>query len=127
MCISASLRSACVIASLGCGFAPPASAQDAIAGKTVFTSQCSICHSVQAGRNMIGPSLSKIVGRKAGQEPNFHYSPANKASGEVWTVATLDNYLTSPATVVPHTTMSYAGLKDAKKRADLIGYLATVQ
>jgi cytochrome c2 len=103
-----------------------ARAADAAAGQAVFKSQCSICHSVQAGRNMIGPSLAGIVGRKAGQEPKFHYSAANKGSGLTWDEATLDRYLTSPQTVVPHTIMTYGGLKDATKRADLIAYLATV-
>jgi cytochrome c len=75
---------------------------------------------------MIGPSLAGIVGRKAGQQPDFHYSAANKGSGITWDAATLDRYLTSPQAVVPHTIMTYGGLKDATKRANLIAYLATV-
>lgn len=102
-----------------------AQAADAAAGEPVFKSQCSICHSVQAGRNMVGPSLAGIVGRKSGEVPNFHYSAANKNSGLTWDEATLDRYLTSPATVVPHTIMTYGGLKDADKRGNLIAYLAT--
>src|ERR1039458_7569343 len=74
----------------------------------------------------IGPSLAGIVGRPAGQVPNFHYSPANKNSGVTWDEATLDRYLTSPGTVVPHTIMTYGGLKDADRRANLIAYLATL-
>ncbi len=74
---------------------------------------------------MVGPSLAGVVGRKSGQVRNFHYSVANKADGLVWDEATLDRYLTSPSTVVPHTIMTYGGLKDATKRADLIAYLAT--
>jgi cytochrome c len=104
----------------------PATAQDATAGAAVFKSQCSICHSVVRGRNMVGPSLFDIVGRQAGKIPGFHYSPANRDSGLTWDPATLDRYLTSPSTVVPHTIMTYAGLKDAKKRADLIAYLSTL-
>ena len=104
-----------------------ARAQDATAGAAVFKSQCGICHTVVQGRNMVGPSLFGIVGRKAGTIPGFHYSPANEASGLTWDAATLDRYLTSPGTVVPHTIMTYAGLKDAQKRADLIAYLATVK
>jgi cytochrome c len=103
-----------------------ARAADATAGAAVFKSQCSICHSVQAGRNQVGPSLAGIVGRKAGTVPGFHYSPANKDSGLTWDEATLDRYLTSPKDVVPHTIMTYSGLKDAGKRADLIAYLATL-
>jgi cytochrome c len=114
------------VAIFASGAGGAARAADAAAGQAVFKSQCGICHSVQAGRNMIGPSLAGIVGRKAGQEPNFHYSAANKGSGITWDEATLDRYLTSPQTVVPHTIMTYAGLKDATKRADLIAYLATL-
>ncbi len=101
-------------------------AADATAGQAVFKSQCGICHSVEPGRNMIGPSLAGVVGRKAGQEPGFHYSAANKASGETWDAATLDRYLTNPQAVVPHTLMTYAGLKDADKRANVIAYLETL-
>lgn len=111
---------------LACGAGGSAQAADAVAGQAVFKSQCSICHSVQAGRNQIGPSLAGIVGRKAGQVQGFHYSPANKNSGLTWDEATLDRYLASPSTVVPHTTMTYGGLKDADKRANLIAYLATL-
>jgi cytochrome c len=101
-------------------------AQDATAGAAVLKSQCGICHSVHAGRNMTGPALFDVVGRPAGKVAGFHYSPANRDSGLTWDVATLDRYLTSPGTIVPHTTMTYPGLKDAKKRADLIAYLATL-
>ena len=75
---------------------------------------------------MVGPSLFGIVGRKAGTIAGFHYSPANKDSGLTWDTATLDRYLTSPNTVVPHTIMTYAGLKDTQKRTDLIAYLSTL-
>jgi cytochrome c len=68
-----------------------------------------------------------VVGRPAGRVAGFHYSPANRDSGLTWDTATLDRYLTSPATVVPHTIMTYAGLKDATKRADLTAYLATLR
>jgi cytochrome c len=88
-----------------------AQAADPAAGEAVFKSQCSICHSVQPGRNQVGPSLAGIAGRPAGQVANFHYSPANKNSGLTWDQATLDRYLTNPSAVVPHTIMTYGGLK----------------
>jgi cytochrome c len=115
-----------LVAILAVGAAGTARAADAVAGQAVFKSQCSICHSVEAGRNQMGPSLAGIVGRKAGQEPGFHYSAANKDSGLTWDEATLDRYLTSPKDVVPHTLMTYGGLKDATKRENLIAYLATL-
>jgi cytochrome c2 len=115
-----------LIASVAIGAAGSARAQNAAAGKAVFASNCSICHSVQPGRNMTGPSLFGVVGRRAGQAPHFHYSAANEKSSLTWNAATLDQYLASPATVVPGTTMSYQGLKDSGKRGDLIAYLSTL-
>jgi cytochrome c len=103
-----------------------ARAQDAAAGAAVFKTQCSICHSVVEGKNLVGPSLFGVVGRQAGQIPGFHYSPANKDSGLTWDAATLDRYLTNPQAVVPKTIMPYAGLKDDEKRANLIAYLSTL-
>ncbi len=106
---------------------PAATAQTAAAGQSVFNSQCRICHAVQAGRNLNGPSLYGVVGRKAGQAPGFKYSAANKASGLTWDAPTLDRYLAAPRTVIPGTLMSYQGLHDAQKRADVIAYLSTLR
>lgn len=102
----------------------PASAQDQNAGAKVFKTNCSICHSVQPGRNIIGPSLFGVVGRRCGQAPGFYYSDANRKSGLTWDAATLDRYLTSPRGLVPGTLMTFPGLKDAKQRADVIAYLS---
>ena len=109
------------------GVGPPAKAADPAAGKSVFSSVCSICHSVQQGKNLIGPSLFDVVGRKTGSVPGFHYSPANQNANLTWDQATLDKYLQSPRTAIPGTIMTYAGLKDDTKRADLIAYLATLK
>ena len=105
----------------------PAWAQDAAAGETVFKRQCAMCHAVVPGKNMIGPSLSGIIGRKAGTVPNFRYSAAKRDSGITWDAAQLDPYLTNPKAVIPGTIMAYAGQKDAKQRADLIAYLETLK
>jgi cytochrome c len=102
-------------------------ATDATAGQAIFKSQCAICHSPMAGKNMTGPSLFGVVGRKSGSIAGFHYSPANQKDNLTWDEATLEKYLASPKTVVPGTTMTYAGLKDDTKRADLIAYLATLK
>ena len=43
-----------------------ASAQDAEAGKKVFT-KCAPCHAIGPGaKNKVGPELNGLVGRKAG-------------------------------------------------------------
>jgi cytochrome c len=101
-------------------------AADPAAGEKIFKSQCSICHSAAKGRNLIGPSVFGVVGRKAGTVEGFHYSAANRKSGLTWDQAELEKYLTSPHDTVPGTTMTYPGLKNVTQRADPIAYLATL-
>ena len=110
-------------------FALPAAAQagDAAAGQAVFKTQCGVCHAVVQGKNMIGPSLFGLIGRTSGGIEGFRYSAANKAASIVWSAETLNKYLAAPKAIVPGTTMTYAGLKDETKRADLIAYLTTVK
>jgi len=100
---------------------------DPAGGQAVFKSQCSTCHSPVAGKNVIGPSLFGVVGRKTGSIQGFKYSVGNQNANLTWDDATLDKYLESPKTVVPGTTMTFAGVKDAGKRADLIAYLDTLK
>lgn len=124
----AALRWAIVMVGLvAANLSSSAMAADPAAGKAVYASMCSICHSVQPGKNMVGPTLAGVVGRKTGSVPGFHYSPANQNANLTWDAATLDKYLQSPRTTVPGTTMTYGGLKDDTKRADLIAYLATLK
>lgn len=103
-----------------------AKAQDVGAGQKLFKADCAICHSPLPGRNLVGPSLFNIIDRHSGVIPGFHYSDANKSSNLTWNISTLDRYLTSPRKLVPGTKMTFPGLSDAKQRADLIAYLATL-
>ena len=91
-------------------------------GGKVFV-QCKTCHVVEEGQNRIGPSLHGIIGRTAGQVPNFNYSTANKSSGIVWTEDVLFEYLEDPRKKVPGTKMIFAGLKKPQDRADVIAWL----
>ncbi|MBC2668535.1 c-type cytochrome [Novosphingobium piscinae] len=95
---------------------------DAVHGKQVFV-QCQACHSLQTGKNMIGPSLAGVIGRTAGSITGFSYSTANKNSGITWSEDKLFQYLEKPARVVPGTKMVFAGLPKAQDRADVIAYL----
>ena len=104
-----------------------ANAADPEAGQAVFKTQCGICRPPLPGKNMVGPSLFGVVGRKSGSIEGFHYSAANKAADLTWTSEMLDKYLAAPREVVPGTIMTYAGLKDDAKRADLIAWLATLR
>jgi cytochrome c len=104
-----------------------AHAADPDAGQAVFKTQCGICHSPVAGKNMVGPSLFGLIGRKSGTIEGFRYSAANKSADITWNAEVLDKYLTAPREVVPGTIMTYAGLKDATKRADVIAYLESLK
>ena len=96
---------------------------DAAAGRLVYR-KCQACHSMDAGKNMLGPSLAGIRGRKAGAEPGYNYSAAMKQSGLVWDDKTLDAYLADPQKLVPGNKMPFPGLKTDHDRADIIAYLA---
>ena len=98
-------------------------AGDVVHGRQVFK-KCQACHSMQPGKNMLGPSLAGIVGTKAGEVPHYSFSPAMKKSGLTWTPEKLDAYLADPQKVVPGNKMPFPGLKTAEDRTDVIAFLA---
>ncbi len=96
---------------------------DAVRGRQVFK-KCQACHSMQAGKNLLGPSLANIVGTKAGEVANYTFSTAMKQSGITWTPEKLDAYLADPQKLVPGNKMPFPGLKTDSDRTDVIAYLA---
>jgi cytochrome c len=96
---------------------------DASRGQQDFRA-CAPCHSLEPDRNMTGPSLAGLWGRKAGSLPSFErYSDALKSSGIIWDDRSLDGWLTDPQAMVPDNDMPFQGIKDARVRADLLGFL----
>jgi len=102
--------------------AAPALDAQAAAGQRVYR-KCQACHSLEAGKNGLGPSLANIVGQKAAEVPRYNFSPAMKSSGLTWDVATLDRYLADPQKVVPGNKMPFPGLKTENERSAVIAYL----
>jgi cytochrome c len=93
------------------------------AGAMVFK-KCMACHQVGPNaQNGIAPVLNGVIGRPAGQYPNYSYSSANKNSGLVWDERTLSAYLREPTKVVPGTKMIFSGLKKGQEVSDVIAYL----
>jgi cytochrome c len=99
-------------------------AGDPAAGEAVY-SRCLGCHALEYNRT--GPKHCGVFGRRAGSVPGYAYSQAMRKSGLVWDERTLERFLAEPLKTVPGTTMTYAGVPDAKDRADLIAFLKKAQ
>jgi cytochrome c len=99
---------------------------DPSAGERVFK-KCKSCHMVGDGaKNRSGPILNGVFGAKLGSIENFKYSKAFNEYSEkniIWDSETLDLFLTKPRDYIPKTKMSFAGLKKAQDRADVIAFL----
>ncbi|MFC3713628.1 c-type cytochrome [Sphingoaurantiacus capsulatus] len=106
--------------------ATPAAAQ-VVDGKKLFTSRCGVCHwdpAKPGEQARMGPSLSGVVGRKAGTHPKFtRYSKGMKDFGKPWSEALLASYLENPRKTVPGTNMAFVGLKKPEERAAVVAYL----
>ena len=97
---------------------------DAARGADLFARGCQACHTVSPDKNLTGPSLAGVFGRKAGSLQSFpRYSSALKSSDVVWDDATLDAWLVNPQAFIPANRMIFPGVEDAQARADLIGFL----
>lgn len=107
---------------LSAGAARAVEAGDPALGKKVFA-KCQACHSLEAGKNKVGPTLHGVIGRASGSEADFNYSDAMKNAHLTWDPETLDKYLAKPKDTVPGTKMAFPGLPKEKDRADLIAYL----
>lgn len=106
------------------GTAQPATAADPDRGQQVFSQACIACHSLEPDKNMTGPSLSGLWGRKAGSLKSFmRYSPALKAADVEWSEETLDAWLADPQAFIPGNQMIFAGITEDELRADLIAFL----
>jgi cytochrome c len=110
----------------GAAAATPAVAMvgDPAAGEKTFA-KCKSCHTIdQGGPNGIGPNLYAVAGDAIAEgRGGFAFSDALKAHKGTWDEATLNQWLSGPAKFAPGTKMTFAGLDDAKQRADVIAYL----
>ena len=94
-------------------------------GTEVFK-KCRACHQVgEKARNMVGPKLNGLFGRKAGSVEGFNYSEANKSSGVIWDEKAFAGYIRNPRAAMPGNKMAFAGIEDERDIADLIAYIKT--
>jgi cytochrome c oxidase assembly protein subunit 11 len=98
-------------------------APDAAHGEQLFGERCTACHALDG--NKAGPMLRGVVGREAGSAAGYHYSPALKNAGLVWSADNLDRWLTDPKKFIPGVRMPVRVL-DAPSRRDIVAYLQKV-
>ena len=98
---------------------------DAAAGQKI-SARCEQCHDLsKGGPNKIGPNLWGALGRPRATHAGFSYSGGMMASHDNWNFDSIFKFLKSPATMVPGTKMSFAGLRSAQDRINLIAWLRT--
>jgi cytochrome c len=93
-------------------------------GAAVFK-QCTSCHNVlKGGANGSGPNLWGIVGNSHAHAAGFPYSAALAGmKGKSWTWEAMDAWIANPKTAIAGNKMSFGGLSNAAKRAQLLVYL----
>ncbi|OSQ49577.1 c-type cytochrome [Thalassospira alkalitolerans] len=109
----------------------PAMAGDAEKGEKVFK-KCAACHSIEAGKNKVGPSLAGVIGKNCGHVEDFKYGKGYQAACEKgFTIdeAFLTEYLQDPSAKLSEiagskerSKMSFK-LKKDDQIADVIEYL----
>lgn len=107
----------------GPDFATLLAAADPAKGERAF-GKCKSCHKID-GTDGVGPHLNGVVDRDKASVAGFNYSQAAMDMPGVWTPENLNGFVTSPREYMPGTKMTFAGIKSAAERADLIAYLAT--
>ena len=92
-------------------------------GATLFKQQCATCHTTNLSDPVRqGPSLFRIIGRRAGTAEGFHYSAGFAKADFVWDEARLDAWMTNPQAMIPGAVMAYRQSKP-ETRAAIIAYL----
>jgi len=96
---------------------------DLAAGEASYA-KCLGCHSPEYNRT--GPLHCGLLGRPAASVESYSYSAAMRDADLVWNAETLDRFLAAPLTMVPGTSMGFAGIPDDAERRNLIAWLATL-
>lgn len=103
-------------------FATAGTAGAAGKGAKLYKKKCGACHSTEAGKHKIGPSLAGIVGRKAGST-DFKKYKALKGADFTWTEEKLDGWITNPKKFIGKKTAMTAKVKKEKDRKLILEFL----
>jgi cytochrome c len=92
-------------------------------GETIYK-KCAVCHTNDDGaEHLVGPNLYGLMNRMSGTSKDFSYSLAMLEAPRKWTPEALDEFLEKPMTVIPGSTMAFAGIRKPHQRAAVICYL----
>lgn len=99
-----------------------------LSGQQVFERRCRACHGdTAAGADFpIGPSLTGIIGTRAGTESNGVHSRAVIDSRIVWNRESLRRFLSNPERAIPGTLMP-VGVADPAELESLLDYLESLR
>jgi len=109
---------------------------DIAKGQKNYKQKCATCHSLEKGKTGLGPSLYRVVGRKAGADANFKYSKGIKVAAEkglVWDREALIAYKKNPRKFLRKFVGSKVSNKMTNKfkklefRENVVDYLESLQ
>lgn len=108
-------------------FADEAGLAELVARGERVHAQCVSCHTFGAGEaNGIGPNLHDLFGRAVASHAGYEYSDPMHAHGGNWDYLALNDFLTSPGTVVRGTKMAFAGIRNEQDRVAVIAFLRSI-
>jgi cytochrome c2 len=115
-----------VLAIAACTVAPAFAQDQAIEeGERLYQRLCATCHSLEEGRNLVGPSLHDIVGREAGVIDGVRYSSAMQDADITWVPEEIKAFIEAPREYLPGTRMAFTGVRDEEDREAIVAYLAS--